>query len=148
MGMDVRYTCIALHALAIVRFFWFVFSNSSDVLLIKLINKIFSFLYAVFKVHSRCFGCTQPPLRFIEFDWLPVIRNQKPFWPLITGNPSYANSTALLIGLALISCCSSLPVSILIFNICSGSASVSFLRLAATYSPTPSPVQYHRPLRS
>ena len=56
------------------------------------------FLYAVFKVHG---------------DWiLSVIKNQKLFWSLITGKTSYYNSTALLIGLALISCCSSLPVSI------------------------------------
>ena len=51
---------------------------------------------------------------------LSVIRNLSTWWgfqpkifkSLITGKPSYHNSTSLLIGLALISCCSSLPVSI------------------------------------
>ena len=76
-----------------------------------------------------------------------VITYTNLFVYLITGETSYHNSTALLIGLAVISCCSSLPVSI-----CSTSAAslpwfLSF-NLAATYSPTPSPVQYHRPLRS
>ena len=44
-------------------------------------------------------------------DCLSVIRTQNFFWTLITGKPS-VNSTALLIGLAVISCCSSLPVFI------------------------------------
>ena len=76
-----------------------------------------------------------------------VITYTNLFVYLITGETSYHNSTALLIGLALISCCSSLPVFILNFD----SVSVfvfSFFDLAATYSPTPSPVQYHRPFRS
>ena len=78
---------------------------------------------------------------------LSAIRKLNLFSSLITGKTSYFNSTALLIGLALISCCSSLPVFILNFD----SVSVfvfSFFDLAATYSPTPSPVQYHRPFRS
>ena len=44
-------------------------------------------------------------------DCLSVIRIQNFFWTLITGKPS-VNSTALLMGLAAISCCSSLPVFI------------------------------------
>ena len=108
-----------------------------------------------------------------------VITYTNLFVYLITGETSYHNSTALLTGLAVISCCSSVPVSILNFH--SGSVSVFsffrtlvdwyfrilgevfsnlsflkfpsdlvffFLNLAATYSPTPSPVQYHRPFRS
>ena len=41
-----------------------------------------------------------------------VITYTNLFVYLITGETSYRNSTALLIGLAVISCCSSLPVSI------------------------------------
>ena len=44
---------------------------------------------------------------------LSAIRKLNFFSSLITGKTSYFNSTALLIGLALISCCSSLPVSII-----------------------------------
>ena len=55
-------------------------------------------------------------------DCLSVITYTKCFVYLITGKPSYQNSTSLLIGLAAISCCSSLPV--FIFNFGSGSASV------------------------
>ena len=44
---------------------------------------------------------------------LSAIRKLNLFSPLITGKTSYFNSTALLIGLAAISCCSSLPVSII-----------------------------------
>ena len=44
---------------------------------------------------------------------LSAIRKLNLFSSLITGKTSYFNSTALLIGLALISCCSSLPVSII-----------------------------------
>ena len=55
-------------------------------------------------------------------DFSSVIRNLNHFKSLITGETSYQNSTALLIGLALISCCSSLPV--FIFNFGSGSAFV------------------------
>ena len=46
-------------------------------------------------------------------DFSSVIRNLNIFKSLITGETSYQNSTSLLIGLALISCCSSLPVFIL-----------------------------------
>ena len=73
------------------------------------------------------------------------------FNSLITGKTSYRNSTALLMRLAPISCCSSLAcIYMNLPNICSGSASCSsiFYSLAATYSPAPSPVKYHRPLRS
>ena len=46
-------------------------------------------------------------------EFLSVIRNLNLLSnSLITGKTSYSNSTALLIGLAVISCCSSLPVSI------------------------------------
>ena len=83
-------------------------------------------------------------------DWC-FISHQKPelsFKPLITGKTSVIiNSTALLYGLAVISCCSSLPVSMINFSrqrICL----FLFLFLAATCSPTPSPVQYHRPLKA
>ena len=59
---------------------------------------------------------TQP---FITFDWC-FISHQKPelsFKPLITGKTSVIiNSTALLYGLAVISCCSSLPVSMINFS--------------------------------
>ena len=76
-----------------------------------------------------------------------VITYTNLFVYLITGETSYHNSTALLIGLAVISCCSSLPVSICSTSAASLPQFLSF-NLAATYSPTPSPVQYHRPLRS
>ena len=77
-------------------------------------------------------------------DFSSVIRNLNLFKSLITGETSYQNSTSLLIGLALRDCCPSLPV--FIFNLGSNSAlSLFLLNLAATYSPTPSPVQYHRP---
>ena len=81
--------------------------------------------------------------------------------------------TALLTGLAVISCCSSVPVSIpkdfvrsfrtlvdwyfrILGEVFSNLSFLKFpsdlvfffLNLAATYSPTPSPVQYHRPFRS
>ena len=51
-----------------------------------------------------------------------VITYTNLFVYLITGETSYHNSTALLIGLAVTSCCSSVPVSILNFH--SGSVSV------------------------
>ena len=73
------------------------------------------------------------------------------FNSLITGKTSYHNSTSLLIRLAPISCCSSFAcIYMNLPNICSGSASCSsiFYSLAATYSPAPSPVKYHRPLES
>ena len=95
------------------------------------------------------------------------------FWVLITGETSYHNSTALLTGLAAISCCSSVPVSMpkdfvrsfrtlvdwyfrILGEVFSNLSFLKFpsdlvfffLNLAATYSPTPSPVQYHRPFRS
>ena len=44
---------------------------------------------------------------------LSVIRNLNLFNSLITGKTSYHNSTALLTGLAAISCCSSVPVSMI-----------------------------------
>ena len=105
-------------------------------------------------------------------DFSSVIRNLNFFKSLITGETSYQNSTSLLMGLASISCCSSLPVSMpkdfapsfralvgWYFRILGKVFSslrflkfpypklrlFSFLNLAATYSPTPSPVQYHRP---
>ena len=76
-----------------------------------------------------------------------VITYTNLFVYLITGETSYHNSTALLTGLAVISCCSSLPVSICSTSAASLPQFLSF-NLAATYSPTPSPVQYHRPFRS
>ena len=104
---------------------------------------------------------------------LSAIRKLNLFSSLITGKTSYFNSTALLIGLALISCCSSLPVSMpkdfvrsfrtlvdwyfrILGEVFSNLSFLKFpsdlvfffLNLAATYSPTPSPVQYHRPFRS
>ena len=81
--------------------------------------------------------------------WLTLHQSSEPkisfeLWSLV--KPVF-NSTALLNGLAVISCSSSLPVFMLNFD--GDSVSVfSFFNLAATYSPTPSPVQYHRPFRS
>ena len=104
-------------------------------------------------------------------DCLSVIRTQNFFWTLITGKPS-VNSTALLIGSALKDCCPSLPVFMpkdfarsfralvgwyfrILGEVLSSLRFLKFpypkqrlyffLNLAATYSPTPSPVQYHRP---
>ena len=129
-------------------------------------------LYAVFKVHKDASGwknssalkaCFHKQVCFcrhwhvmpwairpevlelrICFDWhSSVITYTNLFVYLITGETSF-HSTALLIRLALRDCCPSLPV--FIFNFGSGSAFAFFLlNLAATYSPTPSPVQYHRP---
>ena len=102
-----------------------------------------------------------------------VITYTNLFVYLITGETSYHNSTALLTGLAVISCCSSVPVSMpkdfvrsfrtlvdwyfrILGEVFSNLSFLKFpsdlvfffLNLAATYSPTPSPVQYHRPFRS
>ena len=102
-----------------------------------------------------------------------VITYTNLFVYLITGETSYHNSTALLAGLAVISCCSSVPVSMpkdfvrsfrtlvdwyfrILGEVFSNLSFLKFpsdlvfffLNLAATYSPTPSPVQYHRPFRS
>ena len=82
---------------------------------------------------------------------LSVITYTNCFVYLITGKTSYRNSTALLIGLARNPLCSVFLARIYMnfSNVSSGSASVSsFLNLAATCSPTPLPVQYHRPLGS
>ena len=101
-----------------------------------------------------------------------VITYTNLFVYLITGETSYHNSTALLTGLAVISCCSSVPVSMpkdfvrsfrtlvdwyfrILGEVFSNLSFLKFpsdlvfffLNLAATYSPTPSPVQYHRPLQ-
>ena len=89
---------------------------------------------------------TQPSITFSDWCFISHHIHKTSFAHLITGKTSYPNSTALLTGLAAISCCSSVPVSMLYGG--SGSAFFFFLMLAATCSPTPSPVQYHRPLRS
>ena len=87
------------------------------------------FLYAVFKVHvDRLFYQSLETWTVSEvFHELTVKVVLKPcfrtssfnFKSLITGKTSYQNSTALLIGLALISCCSSLPVSMIQDPACS-----------------------------
>ena len=59
-------------------------------------------LYAVFKVHGpvSCLIRLPPDKSFFRLTVLSVITYTKWFVYLITGKPSYCNSTALLIGLA------------------------------------------------
>ena len=91
----------------------------------------------------------------------------------ISGEYESRTRDLLLTGLAVISCCSSVPVSMpkdfvrsfrtlvdwyfrILGEVFSNLSFLKFpsdlvfffLNLAATYSPTPSPVQYHRPFRS
>ena len=82
---------------------------------------------------------------------LSVIRKLNLFNSLITGKTSYHNSTSLLVGLTR---CLLLWL-IIIYTPCSPClylykklSLVFSINSAATYSPTPSPVQYHRPLGS
>ena len=106
--------------------------------------------------------------RYILTEDLSVIRNLKFFKSLITGKTSYHNSTALLIGLT----AESPGLCVCIYMKFGSESALShkrtsfsrstkrvtikaakenlhfFYSLAATYSPTPSPVQYHRPPRS
>ena len=115
-----------------------------------------TYMYAVFKVHSL--------LLLTEF--LSVIRSLKSFRsltfitellylkPLITGKTSYHNSTSLLIRLTPVSQSSSLTVlfptelTYRCLFLCEQVPTCFFFDPAPTCSPTPSPVQYHRPLRS
>ena len=119
---------------------------------------------------DKAVGFRAPHLLLTDFS--SVIRNLNHFKSLITGETSYQNSPSLLIGLALRDCCPSLPVFMpkdfarsfralvgwyfrILGEVLSSLRFLKFpypkqrlyffLNLAATYSPTPSPVQYHRP---
>ena len=94
-------TDIALSALVLGQFFSFVFFESCI---------IFQWLPRMSWSRYWSFISCMRFSRYILTELLSVIKNQNLFWSLITGKTSYHNSTALLTGLALISCCSSLPV--------------------------------------
>ena len=64
------------------------------------------FLYAVFKVHIW-----PTSLLLHQSSELWIFCKLSKLWSLV--KPAYHNSTSLLIGLAAISCCSSLPVSMI-----------------------------------
>ena len=100
-------------------------------------------------------------------DWsLSVIKNQNHFWSLITGKnqlsqqhcpADWVGVDKLLLIFACIyswrlrttlSCVSRLALQIHDSEASFWLLSLFFLNLAATCSPTPSPVQYHRPLGS
>ena len=127
---------------------------TSDVLIKIFKNLIISISYMQFSRYMVMYHSFE---LCILFNWLNFYQSLENwnlilnFNSLITGKTSYHNSTSLLMSLAPISCCSSFAcIYMNLPNICSGSASCSsiFYSLAATYSPAPSPVKYHRPLES
>ena len=145
-----------------IQFFPFVFFElvnvvniTSDVLIKIFKNLIISISYMQFSRYIKMFSLLRASTS-VQF-WLNLYQSLENwnlilnFNSLITGKTSYHNSTSLLMRLAPISCCSSFAcIYMNLPNICSGSASCSsiFYSLAATYSPAPSPVKYHRPLES
>ena len=104
------------------------------------------YMYAVFKVHDVS----------LLTEFLSVIRNLKPcLKSLITGKTSYHNSTSLLIGLTPVS--QSSPFTVLFPTELTYRCLFLYEQVphlffsfdpAPTCSPTSSPMQYHRPLRS
>ena len=144
--MDVFYTHLAWCALVIGHFFNSLCSNE---LIISFNNYL-----GCLDIFSYHFVSCMRFSRYILF-WLfyqsSEIKISFHLWSLV--NPAMLNSTALLVGLTwryfpLIN------TTIFHLSLCSclylyKKAFAYFLiDSAATYSPTPSPVQYHRPPRS
>ena len=97
--------------------------------------KILSFLFLICNFQGTWWCVVLSSFTSYLIDWISsVIRKLKScfyFNSLITGKTSYRNSTALLMRLAPISCCSSLAcIYMNLPNICSGSASCSSIFIA------------------
>ena len=144
-----------MHSVACVgdsQFYFRLFSSDFKLMLLTLPRMSWLDIYLNLLIFTICSfqGTWDEVPSFQIFIWLifsSVIRNQNVFlssnhwWNQL----SQQHCPADWVGgdkLLLICAC------IYMFNSGSVSALVSFYDLAATYSPTPSPVQYHRPLRS